>query len=76
MSEAKPQDNSTVKGYRAQSEKDTTFISMTNSIDSISSIFIDGIIPPEGSVLEMILVKKENLCGKCTIELKLRAILL
>ncbi|WP_316549513.1 hypothetical protein [Klebsiella michiganensis] len=55
-------------------KQDLGLISVTNTVDEISRMFVEGIIPPEGSKLEVVLFKKKHIDEKCSITLKLQSI--
>lgn len=54
-------------------KEDKGFISVVNSISAIKNAFVGNEIPQEGEVLELVVVKKEEVDGACALVLKLRA---
>lgn len=54
--------------------EDLGFISFTNTHAEIEKFFINGNLPSEGAALELVVVKKEDSEGLCSLVMKFRPV--
>ena len=55
-------------------KEDCGFISVTNSINEVKSLFVGNAIPQEGEVLELVVIKSETTDDSCALVLKLSSV--
>lgn len=55
-------------------KEDRGFISLINSSNEVKKLFVGNVIPQEGEVLEMVVVKSETTDDSCALVLKLRSV--
>ncbi|HDS5419080.1 MULTISPECIES: hypothetical protein [Enterobacterales] len=55
-------------------KEDRGFISLINSSNEVKKLFVGNVIPQEGEVLELVVVKSETTDDSCALVLKLRSV--